>query len=305
MDTWLLVAFVAPTLWAFVVLLDIYFTQKAYTEAVEGTVISGLYQGIVLLAIPFVGYAWPSSGWLFFFSGLCFIFSCHWYLRSLVIGGDGPIAQIIFNLSIVLVPLFAWVFSNEHLQVAQYFGIALAFLGGFVLAWDKNLLHQNLRRIGLNMLPAVVALALSMTLQKEGFNEAPQFLPGFLTFSIGVASGGLIALLMNPRRWEVGQRIVALCRQYWHSFLLGETLSVIAIFSSSFAISLAPSVSFVIVIESLVPVLVMIFSILLSRSFFALKSSEYRAMYEEQMNGILGKIGATAIIACGIYLIAR
>jgi hypothetical protein len=49
----------------------------------------------------------------------------------------------------------------------------------------------------------------------------------------------------------------------------------------------------------------MIFSILLSRSFFALKSSEYRAMYEEQMNGILGKIGATAIIACGIYLIAR
>jgi drug/metabolite transporter (DMT)-like permease len=222
-----------------------------------------------------------------------------------VIGGDGPIAQIIFNLSIVLVPLFAWVFSNEHLQVAQYFGIALAFLGGFVLAWDKNLLHQNLRRIGLNMLPAVVALALSMTLQKEGFNEAPQFLPGFLTFSLGVASGGFIALLINPRRWEVGQRIVGLCRRYWHSFLLGETLSVIAIFSSSFAISLAPSVSFIIVIESLVPVLVMIFSIILSRSFFALKSAEYRAMYEEQMNGILGKIGATAIIACGIYLIAR
>lgn len=304
MQTWLLVAFIAPFLWALVVLLDVYFTQKAYSEAAEGTIISAFYQGIVLFAIPFVGYSWPSSGWMFLLSGMCFIFSCHWYLRSLVVGGDGPVAQIVFNLSIVLVPLFAWILSGEQLNMIQYAGIALAFFGGFILAWDKELLNRNLGKIVKNMLPAVVALALSMALQKEGFNEAPDFLPGFLTFSLGVVAGGCVTFLLHPRKRDIASRIVKLCKQYWHSFLLGETLSVIAIFSSSYAISLAPSISFIIVIESLVPVFVMIMSVFLASLFLSLKKPEYRVLYEEQMTGVGGKIGATMMMALAIYLVA-
>lgn len=303
MQTWILVAFIAPLLWAFVVLLDIYFTQKAYTEATEGTIISGLYQGIVLLAIPFVGYSWPNSGWLFFVSGMLFLFACHWYLRSLVIGGDGPIAQIIFNLCIILVPVFAWAISGEELHLVQYAGIALAFLGGFVLSWDGKIVERHLGRIVKNMLPAVVALSLSMALQKEGFNGAPDFFPGFFTFSFGVVFGAFVAFSMHRKKRDLAHRLVDLTKRYWHSFLLGETLSVIAIFSSSYAISLAPSISFIIVIESLVPVFVMIFSILLARLFLSLKRPEYRALYEEQMTGVLGKVGATAIIAIAIYLV--
>ena len=153
------------------------------------------------------------------------------------------------------------------------------------------------------MLPAVVALALSMALQKEGFNGAPDFLPGFLTFSLGVVVGGCVTFLFHPRKRDIASRITKLCKRYWHSFLLGETLSVIAIFSSSYAISLAPSISFIIVIESLVPVFVMIMSVLLARLFLSLKKPEYHALYEEQMTGVLGKVGATAIIAIAIYLV--
>lgn len=296
-------AFIAPILWAFVVLLDIYFTQKAYSEATEGTIISGLYQGIVLLAIPFVGYSWPSSGWMFFASGMLFLFSCHWYLRSLVIGGDGPIAQIIFNLCIILVPLFAWIFLGEHLRGMQYMGIALAFLGGFVLSWDEKIVERHLGRIVKNMFPAVIALSLSMTLQKEGFAGTSDFTSGFLTFSFGVIFAALIAFFIHPKRKDMVYRLINLTRRYWHSFVLGETLSVIAIFSSSYAISLSPSISFIIVIESLVPIFVMIFSVVLARLFLFLKRSEYRILFDDQVTGITGKIIATLIIALAIYFV--
>ncbi|MFZ1720700.1 MAG: hypothetical protein WAU28_05170 [Candidatus Moraniibacteriota bacterium] len=304
MQTWLLVAFIAPFLWALVVLLDVYFTQKAYSEAAEGTIISAFYQGIVLLSIPFVGYSWPSSGWMFLLSGMCFIFSCHWYLRSLVIGGDGAIAQIVWNFSILLVPVFAWIISGEELQSVHYIGVALVFLGVVFFAWDKSLSRHLHRRIVKNMLPAIGAISLSMALQKEGFNEAPDFLPGFFTFSLGVVAGGCVTFLFHPRKRDIASRITKLCKRYWHSFLLGETLSVIAVFSSSYAISLAPSISFIVIIESLIPVFVMFFSFLLSRLFFVLKRPEYRALYEEQVVHIGRKVSALAVVIFGIYLIA-
>lgn len=304
MQTWILVAFIAPILWASVVLLDIYFTQKAYSEAVEGTIISGLYQGIVLILLPFVHYSWPSSGWLFFLSGICFLFSCHWYIRSLIIGGDGALAQIVWNFSILLVPIFAWIISGEKLQFIHYIGIALVFLGVIFFAWDKNVSRHHHMRVLKNMLPAIVSISLSMSLQKEGFNESPDFLPGFLTFSMGVTTAGFGAFLLQSQKKNLASRISDLCRRYWHSFLLGETLSVIAVLSSSFAISLAPSISFIVVIESLIPVFVMFFSFFLSRLFFVLKRPEYRILYEEQIVHTGRKIGALTVVILGIYLIA-
>ncbi len=304
MQTWFLVALIAPILWALVVLLDVYFTQEAYTEAVEGTIISGLFQGIVLFAIPFVDYTWPSSGWWFFVSGIFFLFSCHWYLRSLIVGGDGAMSQIVWNFSILLVPLFAWVISGEQLRMINYIGIALVFVGIIFFAWDKsvpNLLH---RKIVMNMVPAIAAVSLSLALQKEGFNEAPDFLPGFLTFSLGVVAAGFGAYALHPHRKNTARRIVHLCGRYWHSFLLGESLSVVAVFSSSFAISLSPSISFIVVIESLIPVFVMIFSFFLSYLFLVLKKPELRALYEEQIVHVGRKAGAIVMVISGIYLIA-
>lgn len=303
MKIWLFISFIAPILWSFVVLLDIYFTQKAYDEAAEGSIISGFYQGIVLILLLFIHYSWPSSGWMFFIAGMCFLWACHWYLRSLIIGGDGTLAQIVWNFSIVLVPVLAWFISSERLLPIHYAGIAVVFIGGAIFAWKKDILIPDFWSIIINMIPAVLGLSLSMTIQKRAFEISPDFLTGFLTFSMGIIVASVTIFAIHKQKKGLVDRIIGLSRRYWMSFLLGETMSVVALSASSLAIKLSPSVSFVAVVESLVPVFVMVFSFIVARILFWKEQFEYQSMYMKQIIDVRGKLGAICIIAIGIYLV--
>lgn len=220
-----------------------------------------------------------------------------------MIGGDGAMAQIAWNLSTLLVPLFAWGISGESLESIHYLGILFAFFGGTILALDKEILNRNFSRIVWNMAPAVVGLSLSMTFQKRAFDESPDFFQGFLTYSMGIVVGGIIVLFFHPKAKDVVFRVARLSRRYWRTFLLGESLSVLALGCSSFAIKIAPAVSFVAVIESLVPAFVMVLSMIFARIYFLTKHADYQKICEEQIAGFKGKIGAIVMIAVGIYFI--
>lgn len=50
--SWLLLAFVAPLLWAAVALIDTYFVHGVYAEPLDGAGISGLFQSSPWLLVP-------------------------------------------------------------------------------------------------------------------------------------------------------------------------------------------------------------------------------------------------------------
>lgn len=304
-NNWFLMALLAPFLWSLVVLLDVYFVHQVYKKAHEGTVISGLFQGCVVLLVPFVGFTWPgdTAGLLFVAGGVAFIASFHWYFKSMFLVGDGALVQILWNLTTIIVPVFAWAIAGESLSLANYAGVAIAFVGGTALAWDGKIEKKDLFAVSKMMIPAILLLSFSMVLQKRGYEIVGDhsFWPGFFLFSFGVVIGGMLVFLIHNERKNLLKRVGSMSWKYLFIFFLAECLSVSGTLASQKAISLAPGVSLVAVIESLVPVFVMMNSLLAAVIF---RNHAMGAEYSKQTTGIKSKVMSIVFIAAGIYLVA-
>jgi hypothetical protein len=86
-------------------------------------------------------------------------------------------------------------------------------------------------------------------------------------------------------------------------FILAESLGVLGIFVSQRAIDLSPSVSFVMVIESLLPIFVLFLSGILVIFFWFLGKKEALSIYVDQFTSVWFKLMAILIIVTGVYLI--
>ena len=82
METWFLVALIAPFLWAIVAIIDTYFVDGVYEDEYDGTIISGGFQSLPWLLVLFgvVDFTFPGfelaslallAGGFFFFSFFC------------------------------------------------------------------------------------------------------------------------------------------------------------------------------------------------------------------------------------------
>ncbi len=297
-------AFAAPVLWALVVLLDVYFVHRVYGKAQEATVISGLFQGIVFLLIPFVGFTWPGNmaGLLFMAGGIAFALHVLWYFKSMFIVRDGALVYILANFSTIFVPILAWIFIGESMNFSGYAGIILVFAGGVAITWAGGIQKKNLTIIAKPMIPTVVFFSVGMILQKRGYEiTTTGFWPGFFLFSLGIVLGGILVFLFNNERKNLLGQIKSLSGKHGLVFIFAESLSVAGIWTSQKAISLAPSVSLVAAIESLVPLFVMAGS--LPIMFFY---RDYAMdIYKKQIAGLGGKLVAIILIATGIYLAVR
>jgi hypothetical protein len=315
---WFLLAFVAPVLWAAVTLLDTYFVHGIYTDAMDGAVISGLFQSLPWLLVPLglIDFVYPgnASAVNAIAAGALFLLSFLAYFKALFIANDGALMQLLWNLSVLVVPFLAWLLIGERLEVTHYAGIVLAFAGLAGFGFDARVQTRKARHIGLIMLTAVVALASSMVASKQAYQLAASmrteggddFWSTFLLFCAGASAAAILLLMMRgPAHAGIqARRVVRLSQRYFLVFLLAETLSLLGTLASQRAISLAPSVSFIVVIESLVPVFVMGASLLLAIWFRGAGRAELAAAYRAQFSNPGGKTLALVMIAGGIYVIS-
>ncbi len=310
-ESWLLIAFIAPFLWALVAVIDTYFVHGVYSDEYDGTVVSGLFQVFpwILVLMGVIQFTFPGNeiAFLALFAGGFFITSFFCYFWALFVSNDTALMQTIWSLSIPTVPFFSWIVLGEILLPMHYVGIGIALFGVFLFHFDAKVKRIGFFKIVFPMFAAVVFLSLSMVIGKKAyeFSDQPDFWSIYLLFSVGAVITSFLILIIGRGRQSLVKlkHIASMSKRYFVPFFLSESLSLVATVTSQKAINLAPSVSFVIVIESLVPVFVMIMSILLARIFLSLKRSEYRRLYEEQMMGVKMKLGATAMIALAIYLI--
>lgn len=306
---WLLIALIAPVLWAFVSVIDNFFVESVYKDELDGIVISALFQLAPWLLVPLGILQFSSfestSVWAIG-SGFFFLASLFQYFRSLFLVNDSALMQILWSLSVPLVPFFAFFFVNETLSLSHYLGIAVAFVGVLIFNFDiEPGAGKRLRRVAIPMAWAVVCMALSMVFGKKAFIVSSNIETNFLLFCLG----GVFILLLVPLfdRMTLVKRFTQtrdLMRGHFIVFSLAEGLSVMATFSSQWAIKLAPAISFVALIESLTPVFVVLVSIgvILSIRFFGNHTLE--KIYREQIVHMRVKILATAIIATGVFLIS-
>ncbi len=305
-NNWLIIAFLAPMLWALVNLIDVYFVKDIYQDEYDGAIISGFFQIAPWLLVPFLGLSMPdrSTTILALLGGLLFSAAMLFYFKALFITGDVSLIQIFWNLTAILVPILAFIFLKERLSGLQYTGIITTFLGATLLSLSGNIRRNNFSRFLIIISGAIVLLSLSMVVQEHVYQKT-EFISGLLFFALGYFIGSLI--ILNFTKSKSVSYLYQLSKKYFFWFFLIESINLGAIIFSQRAISISPSVSFVAVIESFVPAFVIFFSVLLLLSYPAYsfgKKKVIKIIYREQFTGLPLKTVSIATMAFGIYLIS-
>lgn len=307
---WLFVAFLAPFFWALVNIIDVYFVDAVYEDEWDGVIISSLFQVLPWLLpifglVPFV-YPGAGTAGLAFIGGGFLTLAFYFYFKTLFASNDVVVIGALWNISVPLVPFFAWLFIGEQLTLKNYAGVALAFIGATVFAFSKRIKERNYGRVAAVMSGAVFFLSLSMVTQTVVYRSiGDDFWTGFLLFSAGATATGLLLTYFDPKSIrDRASHLYRLCRTYFLIFLLAEWFNLVAVLSSQRAISLSPAVSFVVVIESAVPIFVLILSFFAIAVMIWWNKAKARQIYREQLVGFRAKVFACCIIAVGIYLIS-
>lgn len=307
---WLPMALAAPTLWALVCVLDLYLVHGLYRDEWDGTLISGTFQILPWLLVPFglLSFTAPPMEAMQFAvaGGGMFLLSFFFYFRALFRHADAPLIEVLWGVSVVVVPVMAWALSDERLRSVHYLGIALAFLGSSLFAVRGGLLRQGFLSVAGTMVWAVLLLSASMVLQKEAYRIASnQFLDVYLIFSLGVVAAATILAMLKPKTTMARiRRFAAFKTRYIALLVFAEGVSFAGTVFSQRAIDLSPSPSFVAAIESSVPVFVMLFSLLLAAVFGFFGREQASTMFRNQVLGWREKLIAIALMASGIYCIA-
>lgn len=306
---WLFVVFLAPLFWALVNIIDVYFVSGVYEDEWDGIVVSSIFQLLPWL-LPFFGivsFVYPSTQVfaLAFLGGSCLTIAFFLYFKTLFISNDIVVVGALWNLSVPLVPFLAWLLIDEQLAMQNYAGISLAFIGATVFAFHQKIKTRRFGRVVTLMSGAIVFLSLSMVVQSIVYRSIDSdFWSGFLSFSIGAVATGLLTLLFDRNSLrDRANHLYRITKAYFLVFFIAESLNLMAILSSQRAIDLSPSVSFVAVIESVVPVFVLILSLFAVLVFVWLDKFRAQQIYQDQLVGFKTKLLACCIIAAGIYLI--
>lgn len=312
-ENWLIIAFIAPTLWSLVNLIDVYFINDVYHDEYDGTIISGLFPLLswVLVLFGIISFDFPENQWwMFLASGTLFLFANFFYFKSLFNNNDAALVQIFWNMTVPLTIIISWLFLKESLELRQYAGMGVVLAGVIYLSLQEKSGKWKPEEILKNMVPASVFLASSLVFAEYAYRESSAgFFDGYLVFALGMAIGAFIISLASKASFRNHfTRITKLTQKYFVIFFLAEFLALVGTVASQRAVDLSPSVSFVATIESLSPFFVMVFSVLiiffgrlLVKKKFTL---EHDSLYSGQTVGLTQKIVATVTVALGIFLVS-
>jgi drug/metabolite transporter (DMT)-like permease len=308
-NNWLIVAFLAPFLWALVNIFDVYFVSEIYEDEYEGTIIMGLFQIVPWFLLPFIKFEMPplNIATLSILGGMCALTSMFFYFKALFHSRDITTLQVFWNLVALVVPILAFFLIAERLHGIQYTGIIVAFVGIVFLTLDKRIREKNIKRLAMIMSAAILFFSFSMVIQEKVYSRA-DFFGGLLFFSLGYFLAGI--LFFGLRKKNTAKRLLHLNRKYFFWFIGAELVTQIGVIASQRAIFLSPSVSFVAVIESLQPAFILIISLVIF-GLFKLFFVEYKRkatiekIFAEQIVAKRTKIMAIVVMALGIYLINK
>lgn len=303
-------AFLAPFFWATVNIIDVYFVSSVYEDEWDGIFINSIFQlsPWILPVVGVVSFHYPGllpTG-IAFLGGATLILAFFFYFKTLFVSNDVTVIQAIWNLSVPLVPFLSWILFSEKLLFIHYVGITLAFIGAMLFSTHEKIRARNFALVAKTMIGAVTLFSLSMVLQSKAYDlMANDFWTGFLIFSTGAGVTGLALVIFDPKTVrERSRHILEMTRLYFFIFFIAESLNLIAVLSSQRAIDLSPTVSFVAVIESSIPIFILCISLFLIPIFLLLNKKKAQELYQGQLVAFKTKILACSVISLGIYLIS-
>ena len=303
-NNWLLIALIPPLLYAVVALFDAWFVDREiYPSARDATLISALFGSIPLL-LPAVGLVdiqpMPFTVALVaFVSGVLFAVHGYYYVAALFLRNDTVLAETIMNLSVLFVPVLAFVLLEERLSMAHYSGIAMAGLAVLIMyRVSRPSAGKNLK--GCWQLMVAMLLFSLVLIAGDWVYERTDFWSGFMVFTLGIFAVAVVLLLRRGQR-----RVFGVIRSHWKPFLLIEGLTSLGILCSMRAVDISPSATYVAITECLGAYFILGISLLVlwSSRAVGLRPSALSRLCGKQLDDYPGKIAAGVVITSGIYLI--
>lgn len=310
MENWLIVSLIAPALWAITNLIDVYFVASSYEDEYDGAVISGFFQLFPWLLVlvgwqQFHGFGNGST--YLFFGGTCYLLFLFWYFRALFSKNDVALIQLLLNLAVPVTLVLSLLFYKEFISGLQLLGGVLIFGGVSVLGFQSSFRWSQIKPLALSMGLAVLFLSLSMIFSSKGYDQGNSFYSSYLIYSLGMITASIFLFLFKLRKNNqfVGH-LAALTKNYFVIFLIAELIGLLGYIFSQRSLDLAPSASLVVLVECLLPVFILLFSVLLLLFFKVTKSRSSLAdeIYRDQLIGYPVKIVATCLVGLGVYVLS-
>lgn len=301
LDNWAIMSLLATATWALSCVIDVCFVSSGvYRRPGDGPAIAGLFC-IVPMVVAAQSVEWMTLDLsiiaIGMLSGVVYLLHIQYYFKALFSINDAVNAEIFNTLSVLLVPMFAFVLLNERLELSNYIAMALAGIGILVLV--RFQLSRLTPRTVSFLIAAVVAVSLMMVMQAWVLERTNYATAIWLFSSSAVATVILVFGLSRRRRKRIG----SMCQQFGTLFLIVQLLEIFAVLGSQRATELAPSVSLVALIESSVPVFVLVFSglfALLAKHRVATKSTAVSSAMSLQAMAAPAKLASMFLIVFAI-----
>ena len=304
---WLLMALLTPTLLAIDCLVaSCLIGRRVYRTPSDGAIVSCLFcllpamaivlaydDGAAIVADP---RALPISGVL---AGTAFAAHLLFYFRMLFRVNDAAGAETVVALSVMIVPLLAWLLLGEVLPARFY--VAFAIATGGVLLQCLPALRASGRAMGLDTLLCVLSISFAMVLQARAL-ETHGFAAATLAFDLGafVPALALVLCLRGPRR-----RLLDLVRRFSGVLIATETLGLAAVLTSHRATQYGPSVSIVALIECLLPLIIILASLsLIAMTRYAPRLTDFRETLVLQLRDVPSKTAALALLLISVSMLS-
>ena len=302
-QNWLLMALLTPTLLAIDCLVaSCLIGRKIYRAPSDGAIVSCLF--CLLPAMAILGWhrgevpGPPNASGLplgAVLAGIAFAVHLLFYFRTLFRLNDVSGAETFISLSVLIVPLFAWLLLGEVLPARFYLAFVIA-TGGILLQCLPVLRSMGLS-MTVDMLVAVVSISLSMVLQARAL-ETHGFASATLAFDLSCCTLAAGVVLCRPR---LRRRLLSLGRSFAGVLIASELLGLLAVMSSHRATQYGPSVSVVALIECLLPLIIILVSLtLIGLNRYAPLLREHRETLMLQVRDVPSKAAALTLLLISV-----
>ena len=303
-DSWIAMGLISAAAWGLSCVIDVCFVgEGVYREPLDGPLIAGLFCILPLFLSGGAGIALdvdPGVVAVASLAGICYLLHVYFYFKALFVVNDASNAEIFNNLSVLFVPLLAFVFLGEVLNPVHYFAIGLSLAGVFVLIRFQlsTLTWMVSGLLGVSVLFISLAMVMQAWVLRIVSYEAAVFL-----FSSAAFVSVLCVLAAATR---LRRRVLRLCKRFGLLFVGVQILELVAVLGSQRATDIGPSVSLVALLECSLPLFVMTFSWMLLKAcnhWPASNRSGVRSALVSQTDAYPAKLLSMVLIVVAIGLV--
>lgn len=305
-ENWIVMGLAAAAAWALSSVIDVCFVgDGVYRGPEDGPVVAGLFCLVPLITTTpaaVAAAAGPEIAGIAMLAGLAYLLHIYIYFRALFGLNDAANAEIFNTLSVLIVPVLAWALLGERLAGSCYLAIMLAAAG--VLALVSLQAARMGKRVVLLLAASVSCVSVSMVLQAWVLQQT-DYGVAVWWFSLAGVIGAVLLIGTGMPRWR---RVGRLWRRFGLLFAIAQALEIGGVLASQRATDVGPSVSLVALLECMLPVFVMGFSLALAaiaRPWRRRRMVAIRAALSRQTAAAPAKLASLILILCAVMLVQQ